>query len=125
MTERLKIGSRSPWEDEVGYSRAVRVGNRIYVAATTASHENTHTVCPGNAYEQARFALEKIARALAEAGASMREVVRTRMFVTDIAQWREFGRAHGEFFRDVRPAATMVQVTALIHPDLMIEIEAD
>jgi enamine deaminase RidA (YjgF/YER057c/UK114 family) len=125
MTERKIIGSPSPWEPEVGYSRAVRVGNRIYVAGTTAADENGMAVAPGNPYAQARYALERIAAALAEAGASMDHVVRTRMFVTDISQWREFGRAHGEFFRNVRPAATMVEVKALIDPALMIEIEVE
>jgi enamine deaminase RidA (YjgF/YER057c/UK114 family) len=125
MTERQIITSLSPWEPEVGYSRAVRVGNRIYVAGTTAADENGAAVSPGNPYAQARYALERIAAALAEAGASMDHVVRTRMFVTDISQWREFGRAHGEFFRHVRPAATMVEVKALIDPALMIEIEAE
>jgi enamine deaminase RidA (YjgF/YER057c/UK114 family) len=125
MTERKLISSGSPWEPEVGYSRAVRVGNRIYVAGTTASDENGNVIAPGDAYGQAKYALDRIARALAEAGASMAHVVRTRMFVTDISRWQEYGRAHGEFFRDVRPAASMIEVKALIAPGLLIEIEVD
>ena len=125
MTERQKIGSGTPWEAEVGYSRAVRVGNRIYVAGTVAADENGVTIAPGDAYGQTRYILEKIARALAEAGASLTHVVRTRMFVTDISRWQEFGRAHGEFFRDIRPAATMVQVVSLIGADHLIEIEVE
>jgi enamine deaminase RidA (YjgF/YER057c/UK114 family) len=125
MTERKLISSGSPWEPEVGYSRAVRVGNRIYVSGTTASDENGDVVAPGDAYGQAKYALERIAKALNEAGASMAQVVRTRMFVTDISRWQEYGRAHGEFFRDIRPAASMIEVKALIAPGLLIEIEAD
>jgi enamine deaminase RidA (YjgF/YER057c/UK114 family) len=103
----------------------VRVGNRIYVAGTTASDEDGNVVAPGDAYGQARFALERIGLALAEAGADFGNVVRTRMFVTDISRWAEYGRAHGEVFRDIRPAATMVEVKALITPGLLIEIEAE
>ena len=125
MTERQKIGSGTPWEAEVGYSRAVRVGNRIYVAGTVAADENGVTIAPGDAYGQTRYILEKIARALAEAGASLSHVVRTRMFVIDISRWQEFGRAHGEFFRDIRPAATMVQVVSLIGAEQLIEIEVE
>jgi enamine deaminase RidA (YjgF/YER057c/UK114 family) len=125
MTERQKIGSGYPLEAEVGYSRAVRVGNRVYVAGTVASDETGAVILPGDAYGQARYILEKIGRALAQAGASMEHVVRTRMFVTDISLAREFGRAHGEFFRDVRPAATMVEVKALVTPGLLIEIEVE
>src|SRR5580658_1612591 len=108
MTERQRIGSGYPMEAEVGYSRAVRVGNRVYISGTVASDETGAVIAPGDGYGQAKFILEKIGRALAGAGASMEHVVRTRMFVTDISLQREFGRAHGEFFRDVRPAATMV-----------------
>ena len=125
MTERQKIGSGYPLEAEVGYSRAVRVGNRVYVAGTVASDETGAVVSPGDAYGQAKYILEKIGRALAEAGASMEHVVRTRMFVTDISRWREFGKAHGEFFREIRPAATMVEVKALVTPGLLIEIEIE
>ena len=125
MTERQKIGSGYPLEAEVGYSRAVRVGNRVYVAGTVASDETGAVIAPGDAYAQAKYILEKIGRALAEAGASMEHVVRTRMFVTDISRWREYGKAHGEFFREVRPVATMVEVKALVGPGLLIEIEAE
>jgi enamine deaminase RidA (YjgF/YER057c/UK114 family) len=124
LNERLRIASGSPWEFEVGYSRAVRVGNRVYVAGTTASDENGAVAARG-AYLQTKYSLEKIVRALAEIGASVDHVVRTRMFVTDISQWREYGRAHGEVFREIRPAATMVEVKALIDPGLLIEIEVE
>ncbi len=123
--ERLKIGSGYPMEAEVGYSRAVRAGNRIYVAGTVASDETGAVISPSDGYGQAKYILEKISRALAAAGGSIEQVVRTRMFVTDISLAKEFGRAHGEFFRDVRPAATMVEVKALIAPGFLIEIEAD
>ncbi|HYA18047.1 MAG TPA: RidA family protein [Bryobacteraceae bacterium] len=125
MGPRQLISSASPWEPKVGYSRAVRVGNRIYVAGTVAADADGNVVCPGDAYGQARYAIERIAKALAEAGASLANVVRTRMFVTDISRQEEFGRAHGEAFRHVRPAATMVEVKALMLPGLLIEIEAD
>src|ERR1700678_3847046 len=98
MTERVKIGAGYPMEAEVGYSRAVRVGNRVYVAGTVASDETGAVISPGDPYGQAIYILTKIGRALAEAGASMEHVVRTRMFVTDISLAREFGKAHGEFF---------------------------
>jgi enamine deaminase RidA (YjgF/YER057c/UK114 family) len=125
MTERQKIGSGYPMEAEVGYSRAVRVGNRIYVAGTVASDETGAVISPGDPYGQARYILLKVGRALAEAGASMEHVVRTRMFVTDISQGREFGRAHGEFFRDIRPAATMIEIKSLVNSGFLIEIEVE
>lgn len=125
MSERRLISSGTPWENEVGYSRALRVGNRVYVSGTVAADENGKTVAPGDAYGQARFILDKIEQALKEAGASMSHVVRTRMFVTDISRWQEFGRAHGEVFRDIRPVSTMVQVVSLIGPEQLIEIEAE
>jgi len=122
---RQLVSSGGPWEEVVGYSRAVRVGNHISVSGTTAA-EPDGTVFGGNdGYLQARRCFEIIARALAEAGASMADVVRTRMFVTDISRWEEFSRAHAEFFRDVRPAATMVQVSGLMTPEMLIEIEVD
>ena len=124
MSKRINISSGTKWEDIVGYSRAVRVGNIVEVAGTTAVDENGQVVGAGNSYEQARFALEKIERALQSAGASLNDVVRTRMFVTDIQQWEQIGRAHGEFFREIKPAATMVEVKALISPELLVEIEA-
>ena len=122
--KRRNIASGSAWEASVGYSRAVRVGQVIEVAGTTAVDEHGEVVGPNDPYLQAKFALEKIGRALAEAGARFEHVTRTRMFVTDIARWEDVGRAHGEVFRDIRPAATLVQVTSLVRPDLVVEIEA-
>lgn len=119
---RKKIASGSPWEDIVGYSRAVRVGNVVEVAGTTAMDGDT-LVGAGDMYEQTRYSLQKITKALHEAGATVQQVVRTRMFVTDISRWEEAGRAHGEVFREVKPVATMVEVKNLISPDLLIEIE--
>ena len=124
MSKRINISSGAKWEDIVGYSRAVRVGNMVEVAGTTAVDENGQVVGANNPYEQTKFALSKIERALKEAGASLQDVVRTRMFVTDIRTWEEIGRAHGEFFRAIKPAATMVEVRALISPELLVEIEA-
>ena len=121
---RRNISSGSPWEEAVGYSRAVRVGNLIEVAGTTAVDERGEVVGPNDPYLQAHYALEKIGRALAEAGAGFENVIRTRMFVTDIARWEDVGRAHGEVFRDIRPAATLVQVASLVRSDLLVEIEA-
>jgi enamine deaminase RidA (YjgF/YER057c/UK114 family) len=123
MTRR-NISSGSPWEQTVGYSRAVRVGSLIEIAGTTAVDERGEVVGVNDPYLQAKYVLEKIGRALAEAGADFESVVRTRMFVTDIARWEEVGRAHGEIFRDIRPASTLVQVTALVRADLLVEIEA-
>jgi enamine deaminase RidA (YjgF/YER057c/UK114 family) len=114
----------SPWEPVVGYCRAVRIGERIEVAGTTAMQQG-EVVGEGDAYEQTRFILLTIEKALNELGASMSDVVRTRMFVTDISKWEEIGKAHGEFFRDIQPAATMVEVQALIDPRLMVEIEVE
>lgn len=121
---RKNISSGAAWEATVGYSRAVRVGNLIEVAGTTAVDDRGRVVGPGDPYAQARYALEKIGRALAEAGAGFESVIRTRMFVTDIARWEEVGRAHGEIFADIRPASTLVQVASLVRSDLLVEIEA-
>jgi enamine deaminase RidA (YjgF/YER057c/UK114 family) len=123
MTRR-NVSSGSPWEASVGYSRAVRVGNLIEVAGTTAVDEKGVVVGPDDPYRQAQYALERIGRALSEAGAGFENVIRTRMFVTDISRWEDVGRAHGEVFRDIRPAATLVQVASLVRGDLLVEIEA-
>lgn len=123
MKPRINISSGAKWEDIVGYSRAVRIGNVIEVAGTTAVGADGSVIGPGDPYLQTKFILSKIEKALNEAGAAMSDVIRTRMYVTDISAWEEIGRAHGEFFRAVRPAATMVEVSALISPDLLVEIE--
>jgi enamine deaminase RidA (YjgF/YER057c/UK114 family) len=119
---RKKISSRSPWEDIVGYSRAVRVGNIIEVAGTTAM-EGDVLIGKGDVYAQTVFIFNKIEKALIQAGAALTDVVRTRMFVTDISRWEEVGKAHGEFFKAIKPVATMLQVSKLINDDLLIEIE--
>lgn len=125
MSERKNISSGAPWESIVGYSRAVRIGNHIWVAGTTATDQAGGVVAAGDVAGQTRYILERIAAALKEAGATMSDVVRTRMFVVDISQWEAIGRAHGDFFGSVRPATTMVQVTRLIDPAHLIEIEVD
>ncbi len=120
--ERKLISSGAKWEDIVGYSRAVKVGNMIEVAGTTAV-ENDEVVGKNDAYLQTKFIIQKIEKALKEAGASLKDVIRTRMYVTDISKWEDIGRAHGEFFRDIKPASTMVEVKGLVHPDMLVEIE--
>lgn len=121
---RKQVFTGSPWEPIVGYCRAIRIGNRIEVAGTTAMKDG-EVVGVGNPYEQTKFILQTIEKALGELGAAMSHVVRTRMFVTDISRWEEIGKAHGEFFRDIQPAASMVEVKALIDPLLMVEIEVE
>ena len=122
---RQNIGSGSAWEPVVGYSRAVRVGSQVCVAGTTAVGADGSVVGPGDMYAQTKRVLAIIEAALAEAGASMSDVVRTRMFVTDVSRWEEAGRAHGEAFGAIRPATTMVEVSRLIDAAMLIEIEAD
>jgi enamine deaminase RidA (YjgF/YER057c/UK114 family) len=122
--ERTNYASGAQWENIVGYSRAVKVGNIIEVTGTVALDENNKPVGVDNAYEQTAFIIQKIEKVLIKAGASLKNVVRTRLFVTDISRWEEYGRAHGEFFKDIKPCTTMVEVSALIAPEYLIEIEA-
>ena len=122
MNDRTLISSGSPWEDVVGYSRAVRVGNLVEVAGTT-SVDGDELIGEGSVYEQAKFIFQKIGKALVQAGSSLDHVIRTRMFITDISKWEEAGKAHGEVFQNIKPASTMVEVSALIDSRLLIEIE--
>ena len=123
MNKRVNISSQTKWEDIVGYSRAVRVGNIIEVAGTTAVDDRGQVVGLGDAGEQTKFIFSKIEKALISAGGTLNDVVRTRMFVTNIADWEMIGRVHGLYFRDIKPVATMVEVKSLISPELLVEIE--
>ncbi len=122
--QRTNYSSGAKWEAIVGYSRAVKVGNTIEVTGTVAVDDNGKTVGIDDAYEQARFAIQKIEKVLQQAGASLKDVVRTRMFVTDISRWQEYGKAHGEFFSTIMPCTSMIEVKGLIDPEYLIEIEA-
>ena len=125
MSKRINISSGTKWEKFVGYSRAVRVGNIVTVAGTTAVNEAGELVGENDVYAQTQFIFSKIEKALKEAGATRDDVVRTRMFAVNVDEWEEIGRAHGEYFADVCPAATLVEVSRLINPELLIEIEVD
>ena len=121
---RTNYSSGAKWEDIVCYSRAVKIGNIIEVTGTVAVDENNNLVGGNNAYEQTRFIIQKIEKVLVQAGASLKDVVRTRMFVTDISRWEEYGKAHGEFFKDIKPCTSMIEVKGLISSEYLIEIEA-
>ncbi|MGA2298782.1 MAG: RidA family protein [FCB group bacterium] len=123
MSKRINISSAAPWEDIVGYSRAVRIGNLIEVTGTVAVDENGKVFGKENAEQQTKYVLQKIEKVLEKAGAKMSDVIRTRIYTTDISKWQEIGKAHKEFFKDIKPATTMVEVSRLIEPDYLVEIE--
>ncbi|MFI5135470.1 MAG: RidA family protein [Chitinophagales bacterium] len=125
MADRINISSGVKWESIVGYSRAVRIGNQVFVTGTVAVDENGKVVGENDAYAQAQFIFKRIDWALDKAGAKISDVVRTRIFTTDISQWEKIGRAHGEVFKEILPCTTMVEVKALISPEYLLEIEAD
>ena len=122
--KRINYSSGAKWENVVGYSRMVKIGNVVEVTGTVAVDENNFLVGGNDAYEQTKFIIQKIDAFLLRAGASLKDVIRTRMYVTDISRWEEYGRAHGEFFKEIRPCTTMVEVSKLISPEYLIEIEA-
>lgn len=122
MSSRKNFSTGAKWEDIVGYSRAVQVGNQLEVSGTVAVDDNG-TVGKGNCYEQTKFICQKIEKVLQQAGFSLNDVIRTRIFVTDISRWEEIGKAHGEFFKSIKPVTSMVEVSALIDPDYLVEIE--
>jgi len=122
---RQNFSSGAQWEDIVGYSRAVKVNNQVFITGTVAVDAENKLVGGDSAYEQTKFILQKIEKVLEQCGASLKDVVRTRMFVTDITRWEDYGRAHGEFFKSIKPCTTMVEVSKLIAPEYLIEIEAD
>jgi enamine deaminase RidA (YjgF/YER057c/UK114 family) len=123
MEKRINVQSGTNWEDRIGYSRAVRIGRLIEVSGTAAI-DRDRIVAPGDPYQQTRFIIQKIEKALNDAGGSLKDVIRTRMYVTNIKDWDSVGRAHGEFFRDIKPVTTMVEVKSLIDPNFVVEIEA-
>lgn len=123
MKNRTNISSGAKWEDIVGYSRLVKVNNQVYVSGTVAIDDQGNVVGEGNAYEQTKYIIQKVEKILAKVGAKLEDVVRTRMFVTDISKWEEYGKAHGEFFGKIKPATTMVEVSKLIDERVLIEIE--
>ena len=123
MNKKIRVSSGAVWEDKVGYSRAVRVGNIIEVSGTAAI-DRDKIISPNNVQGQTKFIIQKIERALKEAGGTLNDVVRTRIYVTDISQWEAVGKVHGEFFKDIKPATTMVEVKSLIDPNFLVEIEA-
>lgn len=125
MNQRTNLSSGAKWEDIVGYSRAVKIGNLIAVSGTTAVDENNNIIGKNDPYLQTLFIFQKIEKALKQLGATMDNVIRTRMFVTNINSWEEIGKAHGEFFKNIKPAATMLEVSKLIDPELLVEIEVD
>jgi len=122
--QRTNYSSGAKWEEIVGYSRAVRIGNIVEVTGTVAVDENSRLVGKNDAYGQTKFIIEKIEKVLQRAGAKLSDVVRTRMFVTDISRWEEYGKAHGEFFKDIKPCTSMIEVKGLIAPEYLVEIEA-
>ena len=123
MEKRINVSSGTIWENKIGYSRAVRIGKLIEISGTAAI-EREHIFAPGDPYQQTRFIIQKIEKALNEAGCTLKDVIRTRIYVTNIEHWEDVGKAHGEFFKDIKPATSMVEVKSLIDPNFLVEIEA-